>query len=298
MKKKLSIGFASFVGLFFVVYMITVIMSCPLSPYGFRLTDRPASPVDVAANGTFEVTTHDVTYNSVLSRNEPPGSGPHSPTTYDLIMSADGQGATNPGVGTYAYDSGAQVPVTASPGFGWKFDNWTRDVSTMTDVNSASTIITVNGNYSITANFQEVDAAPDFALPAMTGATIMLSELDGTSIVLSFWSISCYWCRKQLPYLENVAWQSAGEIEVIAINIVDDAGSLEHFLAEYEPTMVVALDRNRETFSDYCIEYDNRRGAIPFTLLLDGEGVVRYKQIGAFPSETVLWDTLHDVFEP
>ena len=61
--------------------------------------------------------------------------------------------------------------------------------------------------------------ATDFTLPTLTGANITLSELKGTPVVLNFWSISCYWCRKQLPYLEDVAQQSQGEIEVIAINI-------------------------------------------------------------------------------
>ncbi|MCK5181197.1 MAG: TlpA family protein disulfide reductase [Dehalococcoidia bacterium] len=298
MKKKLLIGSASLAGLFLIVYIIMVIMSSPLPPCDLKSTNVTVSPAEVAPNETVKVTTHGVTYNMTLSSDEPPVFCPYSSTTHDLTISATGQGATNPSVGTYEYDNGTQVAITASPAFGWKFDNWTGDVSTITDVNSASATITVNGNYSITANFQEVDVAPDFTLLAMTGANVTLSELEGTPIVLNFWSISCYWCRKQLPYLENVARQSVGEIEVVAINIVDNAASLEDFFAEYEPTMSVALDSNGETFTDYCLKYNNPRGAIPFTLFIDSEGTMRYKQTGAFPSETALWDTLHEVFEP
>jgi len=297
MKKKLLIGSASLAGLFLIVYIIMVIMSSPLPPCDLKSTNVTVSPAEVAPNETVKVTTHGVTYNMTLSSDEPPVFCPYSSTTHDLTISATGQGATNPSVGTYEYDNGTQVAITASPAFGWKFDNWTGDVSTITDVNSASATITVNGNYSITANFQEVDVAPDFTLLAMTGANVTLSELEGTPVVLNFWSISCYWCRKQLPYLENVARQSVGEIEVVAINIVDNAASLEDFFAEYEPTMSVALDSNGETFADYCLKYSNPRGAIPFTLFIDSEGTMRYKQTGAFPSETALWDTLHEVFE-
>ena len=107
------------------------------------------------------------------------------------------------------------------------------------------------------------DEAPDFTLPTMTGANITLSELEGTPVVLNFWSISCYWCREQLPYLENVAQQSGGEIKVIAVNTVDNAASVQNFFGVYEPTMIVALDVNRETFVDYCLAYNNTRGAIP-----------------------------------
>jgi len=114
--------------------------------------------------------------------------------------------------------------------------------------------------------------------------------------VLNFWSIGCPACRQQLPYLEAVAQQSGGEIKVIAINVVDNAARIQTFFGDYEPTMIVAMDVNRETFVDYCQKYDNPQGYIPFTLFVDSEGLVQYKRIGAFTSETELWETLHDLF--
>jgi thiol-disulfide isomerase/thioredoxin len=137
--------------------------------------------------------------------------------------------------------------------------------------------------------------APDFTLPTLTGANITLSELEGTPVVLNFWSISCPYCRAQLPYLEAVAQQSAGEIIVIAINVVDNAASVQNFFGDYEPTMIVALDENSEVFVNYCQNYNNSRGSIPFTLFVDSEGVIQYKRIGAFTSEAELWNTLHSV---
>jgi len=137
--------------------------------------------------------------------------------------------------------------------------------------------------------------APGFTLPTMAGGNVTLSELAGTPVVLNFWSISCYWCRKQLPYLENVAQQGEGEIEVIAVNIIDNATDVKNFFGDYEPTMIVALDRNREVFVNYCQEYNNPQGSIPFTLFLDGEGWVQSMRIGAFTSEKELKDTLRNV---
>jgi thiol-disulfide isomerase/thioredoxin len=130
----------------------------------------------------------------------------------------------------------------------------------------------------------------------MTGANITLSELKGTPVVLNFWSISCYWCRKQLPYLESVAQQSEGEIKVIAINVVDSVASVRDFFGDYEPTMIVALDENRGVFVNYCRNYDNPGGSIPFTLFVNSEGIVKEVKIGAFASEAELWNALHDVF--
>jgi peroxiredoxin len=136
--------------------------------------------------------------------------------------------------------------------------------------------------------------ATDFTLPTMTGANVTLSELEGTPVVLNFWSISCAYCRAQLHYLEAVAQQSVGEIEVIAINMVDSAASVQTFFGDYEPTMIVALDGNGEVFVNYC-QKDNPRGAIPITFFVDSEGVIQYIKIGAFTSEAALWDKLSSV---
>ena len=94
----------------------------------------------------------------------------------------------------------------------------------------------------------------DGTLPIITWNETSLSAFEGTPVVLNFWSISCYWCRKQLPYLENVAQESEGAIKVIAVNIVDNAANIQEFFSDYEPTMIVALDRNRETFRDYSLK--------------------------------------------
>src|SRR4030043_606694 len=134
--------------------------------------------------------------------------------------------------------------------------------------------------------------APDFTLPTLTGGNITLSELQGTLVVLNFWSISCTYCRQQLPYLESVAQQSEGELEVIAVNMRDSASRIQTFFGDYEPTMTIAVDENREAFRDYCLAYNNTGGYIPFTLFVDSEGVVQYVKTGAFAGGTQLGDTL------
>jgi peroxiredoxin len=137
--------------------------------------------------------------------------------------------------------------------------------------------------------------ATDFTLPTMTGDNITLSQLQGTPVVLNFWSVSCAYCRAQLHYLEAVAQQSEGEIEVIAINMIDNAASVQAFFGDYEPIMIIALDVNREIFADYCQKYGNPRTYVPFTLFVDNEGMVQYVRVGAFASEAALWQTVNDV---
>ena len=136
--------------------------------------------------------------------------------------------------------------------------------------------------------------ALNFTLPTMTGANITLSELEGTPVVLNFWTKTCGYCVKQLPYLESVAQQSEGEIEVIAIYLGGNASSVQEFFGDYEPAMIIALDETMEVFWIYSSIY-NPRGYIPLTLFVDSEGLVQYTKIGAFASEVQLWNTLHDI---
>jgi peroxiredoxin len=148
---------------------------------------------------------------------------------------------------------------------------------------------------SPTDSTPEPQKAPDFTLPTMTGANVTLSDLEGTPVVLNFWSILCSWCRYQLPFLESAAQQSGGELKVIAVNMVNSAADIQKFFADYEPAMIVALDEDRTIYASYCQNFDNPQASIPFTLFVDSEGIVQYKRIGAFASEAALWQTLKDV---
>jgi hypothetical protein len=76
------------------------------------------------------------------------------PLQYDLTVSSSAGGSvTDPGEGEFTYDEGAVVELVAMADSGYYFVEWTGDVSTVADVDDATTDITMNGDYSITANF-------------------------------------------------------------------------------------------------------------------------------------------------
>jgi len=137
----------------------------------------------------------------------------------------------------------------------------------------------------------------DLTLPIITWNETTLSTLEGTPVVLVFWTTTCSYCNQQLHYVEAVAQQTEGEIKVVAINVGQSTSAIQKFFGDYQPTMIIALDKNSEAFVDYCQKYDNLQGYIPFTLFIDSEGIVKYWQRGAFSSEAQLWDTLNDVFD-
>jgi hypothetical protein len=77
---------------------------------------------------------------------------------YDLtISSTEGGSVTMPGEGTFSYDVGTVVELVVEASDGYQFVEWTGDVDTISDVIAVATNITMSGNYSITASFEEIE---------------------------------------------------------------------------------------------------------------------------------------------
>jgi len=81
------------------------------------------------------------------------GCGPSTAFCNLTIASTAGGNVTTPGEGTFTHYVGTVVNLTAEAEAGYHFVQWTGNVSTIADVYAASTTITMNGNYEITANF-------------------------------------------------------------------------------------------------------------------------------------------------
>lgn len=80
------------------------------------------------------------------------------PNQYDLTLtSTEGGSVSNPGERTFTNDAGTVIDLVASPSEGYRFVNWTGDVGTIASVFSASTTVTMDDNYSITAVFERSD---------------------------------------------------------------------------------------------------------------------------------------------
>jgi hypothetical protein len=85
--------------------------------------------------------------------------------SYELsISSTSGGSVTSPGEGVFAYNAGTVVELVATADDGYEFHVWTGDIEDITNLNSTSTNITINGDYTITANFEE-EGGPDPSKP-------------------------------------------------------------------------------------------------------------------------------------
>jgi hypothetical protein len=111
------------------------------------------------------------------------------PVMYSLSVDVSPSGAGSVSVSPAGgeYDAGAQVTLTAAPASGYLFVDWTGDVSTIADVNSASAVIFMDDDYSFTANFAaglteirdwyDLDAVRD----DLGGSYLLMNDLNATT---------------------------------------------------------------------------------------------------------------------
>jgi uncharacterized protein YkwD len=88
------------------------------------------------------------------------GGGDNGESYILTINSTAGGSVINPGEGNFTCAEDEVVNLLAEPEEGYQFVNWTGNVGTIANVNSALTAITTDDSYSIQANFLEGPSIP------------------------------------------------------------------------------------------------------------------------------------------
>lgn len=113
--------------------------------------------------------------------------------------------------------------------------------------------------------------APDFALRAVEGSNVRLSEHRGEVVVLSFWGSRCGTCRAQLAALDRSldTYSSAG-LRVFGINVDDDQRAALESARSHDVRFPLLLDPQKDVSRRYVV--DN----LPMTVLIDRNGTIRH----------------------
>jgi len=114
-------------------------------------------------------------------------------------------------------------------------------------------------------------SAPDFALPAVVGDNVRLSEYRGQPVVLSFWGSGCGVCATQLATLDKLyrTYRSAGLI-VLGVSVDDNLQRAQQYARAHVMTYPLLLDGLKDVSRAFVID------RLPTTVLIDRAGVVRY----------------------
>ncbi|MEO0616457.1 MAG: TlpA disulfide reductase family protein [Pseudomonadota bacterium] len=120
--------------------------------------------------------------------------------------------------------------------------------------------------------------APDFALKNAAGENVRLSDLRGEVVMINFWATWCGPCREEMPLLDEMhsRYNRVG-FSLLGVNIDDDPRRAEEMIEALGVTFPVVFDASKRVSEQYDVS------AMPVTILLDRDGVVRYVHKGYKP---------------
>ncbi|NOZ72816.1 MAG: TlpA family protein disulfide reductase, partial [Chloroflexi bacterium] len=118
--------------------------------------------------------------------------------------------------------------------------------------------------------------APDFTLRTLSGDTLRLADLRGQVVLLNFWATWCGPCQKEMPLLMEsyLQYQDQGFV-VVGINVGESTLKIQSFVDALQITFPIALDEKLQVNHQY------RVFGLPTSFLLDRQGVIDYRAIGA-----------------
>lgn len=126
--------------------------------------------------------------------------------------------------------------------------------------------------------------APDFSLPPLPGRDQGLSKADltqGHVSVLNVFASWCVPCREEHPMIKRLAEEA--DVPVYGLNYKEkDPQDGANWLSEMgDPYTKVGMDLSGRTGIDFGVY------GVPETFIIDGNGRIRYKQIGPIDLKTL-----------
>ena len=131
-------------------------------------------------------------------------------------------------------------------------------------------------------NPKQVKAA-DFSLLDLSGKPVKLSDYTGKVVLLDFWATWCPPCVKEIPHFNELA-KEYGDKGLVVLGISTDSEgvtAVEKFQKERFPIDYPVAMVDQETFATYQSYLPKKeQGGIPFTFIIDSEGVIRDHFVG------------------
>ena len=131
---------------------------------------------------------------------------------------------------------------------------------------------------TLAASSLEGQVAPDFVLRSATGENLRLSEYRGDVVLINFWATWCGPCRQEMPLLDDLygRYKRVG-FNLLGVNIDEDSRRAMQMVQELGVNFPVLFDENKEVSKLYEV------AAMPVTILVDREGIVRHVHHGYKP---------------
>lgn len=127
---------------------------------------------------------------------------------------------------------------------------------------------------------------PDFELMDLEYRTRHIREWDGRVRIINFWATWCPPCRKEIPEFINLQTEYQNQnLQMLGIAI-DNLESVIKFTSEHSINYPILY--GQQEASAISKAYGNHVGALPYTVFVDANGIIRYiHDQGELTSEAV-----------
>lgn len=124
---------------------------------------------------------------------------------------------------------------------------------------------------------------PDFTLSDLHGNAVSASDFDGRVWLVNFWATWCAPCVEEMPMLSRLQQEYAGQgLKIVGIAL-DDAERAREFAAELAIRYTVLVGKTDVVLTGR--RFGNATGMLPFSVLIDSGGVIRWTHLGALSGE-------------
>ena len=124
--------------------------------------------------------------------------------------------------------------------------------------------------------------APAFELPVLEadGRTVRASDMRGKVWMLNVWASWCGPCQLEHPLIMDLAKQT--RVPVVGLNYKDKPEAARAWLQRLgNPYSATLVDPDGRTGIDFGVY------GVPETFVIDGEGIVRFRQAGPLTAEAL-----------
>jgi peroxiredoxin len=126
--------------------------------------------------------------------------------------------------------------------------------------------------------------SPDFTLKNEAGQPLSLSSLRGQPVVVAFWASWCPHCQEEMPLLQEMHEQYAGQgLQVVGISVPGLSGETQEkavaWVKANDITFPIVFDEDGRTYTEYQVQ------GVPNLFFIDRDGVVVANYPGAMAAD-------------
>jgi peroxiredoxin len=119
---------------------------------------------------------------------------------------------------------------------------------------------------------------PAFMLPNLDGEATPISRWSGEVVLVNFWATWCRPCRKEMPALAELQAQYGDRgFQVVGVAL-DRPEAVAKFTTDVGADYPQLIGRERAIA--VADRYGNHYGALPYSVLVDRQGLIRFIRLG------------------